>query len=288
MGGTANGIAFHGGFLPYVGTFLNFSDYMRGCVRLAALSALHVVYVWTHDSIGLGEDGPTHQPVEHYAALRAMPACLFVRPGDPNEAIAAWRLAVAPCRRPRRPRASRARSCRSWPARPTSRAMACDRGGYVLAEANDASGAVVTPDIILLATGSELQLAVAARASLLAEGIRARVVSHAVLGALRRLSPRRIGTRSCRRRSGRASASRPGRPWAGTAGSASKAPSSPSTGSAPRRPRPAIFEHFGFTVAARRRTSPGASWPATIRAWCRPRCRRHAESTARRAGGAHA
>ena len=94
MGGAANGLALHGGFLPYAGTFLNFSDYMRGSVRLAALSALHVVYVWTHDSVGLGEDGPTHQPVEHYAALRAMPRLLFVRPGDPNEAIAAWRLAV--------------------------------------------------------------------------------------------------------------------------------------------------------------------------------------------------
>ena len=90
MGGIANGIAYHGGFIPYVGTFLNFSDYMRGSVRLAALSGLHVIYVWTHDSVGLGEDGPTHQPVEHYAALRAMPNLWFVRPGDANEASAAW------------------------------------------------------------------------------------------------------------------------------------------------------------------------------------------------------
>ena len=75
---------------PYVGTFLNFSDYMRGSVRLAALSGLHVIYVWTHDSVGLGEDGPTHQPVEHYAALRAMPNLWFIRPGDANEAVAAW------------------------------------------------------------------------------------------------------------------------------------------------------------------------------------------------------
>ena len=94
MGGIANGIAYHGGLLPYVATFLNFSDYMRGSVRLAALSGLHVVYVWTHDSVGLGEDGPTHQPVEHYAALRAMPNLTFVRPGDANEASAAWALAV--------------------------------------------------------------------------------------------------------------------------------------------------------------------------------------------------
>ena len=81
MGGIANGIAYHGGFIPYAGTFLNFSDYMRGSVRLAALAGLHVIYVWTHDSVGLGEDGPTHQPVEHYAALRAMPNLWFVRPG---------------------------------------------------------------------------------------------------------------------------------------------------------------------------------------------------------------
>ncbi|MEZ4597872.1 MAG: transketolase, partial [Chloroflexota bacterium] len=82
MGGIANGIAYHGGLIPYVATFLTFSDYMRGSVRLAALSGLRVVYVWTHDSIGLGEDGPTHQPVEHYAALRAMPGLTLVRPGD--------------------------------------------------------------------------------------------------------------------------------------------------------------------------------------------------------------
>jgi Transketolase len=81
MGGVANGIAYHGGFIPYAGTFLNFSDYMRGSVRLAALAGLHVIYVWTHDSVGLGEDGPTHQPIEHYAALRAMPNLWFVRPG---------------------------------------------------------------------------------------------------------------------------------------------------------------------------------------------------------------
>ena len=94
MGSISNGIEYHGGFLPYCATFLTFSDYMRGAVRLAALSELHVVYVWTHDSVGLGEDGPTHQPVEHYAALRAIPNLWFVRPGDANETVAAWSLAV--------------------------------------------------------------------------------------------------------------------------------------------------------------------------------------------------
>ena len=91
MGGIANGIAYHGGFIPYDATFLTFSDYMRGSVRLSALAGLHVIHVWTHDSVGLGEDGPTHQPVEHYAALRAIPNLWFVRPGDANETSAAWR-----------------------------------------------------------------------------------------------------------------------------------------------------------------------------------------------------
>ncbi|HXG39486.1 MAG TPA: transketolase, partial [Candidatus Limnocylindrales bacterium] len=95
MGAIANGIAYHRGFIPYAGTFLNFSDYMRPAVRLAALSGLHVVYVWTHDSVLLGEDGPTHQPVEHYASLRAMPNLWLIRPGDANETAAAWRVAVA-------------------------------------------------------------------------------------------------------------------------------------------------------------------------------------------------
>ncbi len=94
MGGASNGIAYHGGLIPYAGTFLNFSDYMRGSVRLAALSRLHVIYVWTHDSVGLGEDGPTHEPIEHYASLRAMPNMWFMRPGDANETVAAWRMAI--------------------------------------------------------------------------------------------------------------------------------------------------------------------------------------------------
>nr|MBA3302391.1 transketolase [Acidimicrobiia bacterium] len=94
MGGVMNGMALHGGTLPIGGTFLTFSDYMRGAVRLAAIGQAHVIYSWTHDSLGLGEDGPTHQPVEHLAALRAMPQLRVVRPGDANETAAAWRLAV--------------------------------------------------------------------------------------------------------------------------------------------------------------------------------------------------
>jgi transketolase len=176
MGGICNGIACHGGFIPYCGTFLTFSDYMRGSVRLAALSGLQVVYTWTHDSIGLGEDGPTHQSVEQVAALRAMPNMWVVRPGDPNETSGAWRLAVERRDGP----VGLALSRQKLPVLEGTRERATEgvrRGGYVLADAVDASGAPVTPDVILIGTGSELQLAMAAREALGGDGIRARVVS---------------------------------------------------------------------------------------------------------------
>jgi transketolase len=180
MGGIANGIAYHGALLPYAGTFLNFSDYMRGSVRLAALAGLHVIYVWTHDSIGLGEDGPTHQPVEHYAALRAMPNLWFVRPGDPNEALAAWALAVErgtggdlDTRGPIGLSLTR----QKLPTLEGTAEKAWDgvrRGGYVLREGSKGPDGL---DLILLATGSELQLAAAAAETLEGEGIATRVVS---------------------------------------------------------------------------------------------------------------
>jgi transketolase len=176
MGGIANGIAYHGGLLPYVATFLTFSDYMRGSVRLAALSGLHVVYVWTHDSVGLGEDGPTHQPVEHYAALRAMPGLAFVRPGDPNEAVAAWRLAVEQRRGP----VALALTRQKVPVLAGTADRGAEgvaRGGYVLADAVGPSGEPAHPDVILIATGSELSVAMEARLRLTAEGIQTRVVS---------------------------------------------------------------------------------------------------------------
>ena len=179
MGGVANGIAYHDGFIPYVGTFLTFSDYMRGSVRLAALSRLHVVYVWTHDSVGLGEDGPTHQPVEHYAALRAIPHLWFVRPGDANETTAAWALAVE--RRHDDPPGPVALSLtrQKLPTLPGTAEMAREglrRGGYVLRPASTEAGGGA-PSIILVATGSELQLAMGAAEVLEAEGTPARVVS---------------------------------------------------------------------------------------------------------------
>lgn len=176
MGGIANGIAYHGGFLPYAATFLTFSDYMRGSVRLAALSGLDVIYVWTHDSIGLGEDGPTHQPVEHYAALRAIPNLWFVRPGDPNEAIAAWALAVE-----RRTTADHGPVALAFTRQklPTIEGTAeraregVRRGGYVVRDPGDGRA----PALILIGTGSELQLCVAAANRLEAEGMAVRVVS---------------------------------------------------------------------------------------------------------------
>ncbi len=173
MGGIANGIAYHGGFIPYAGTFLNFSDYMRGSVRLAALSGVHVIYVWTHDSVGLGEDGPTHQPVEHYAALRAIPNLWFVRPGDANETSAAWAIAL---RRPDGPVAL-ALTRQKLATLPETAERARDgvaRGGYVVRESSGGPEAI---DLILIATGSELPLVAAASDALAAEGIRTRVVS---------------------------------------------------------------------------------------------------------------
>jgi transketolase len=176
MGGASNGIAYHAGLIPFAGTFLNFSDYMRGSVRLAALSRLHVIYVWTHDSVGLGEDGPTHEPIEHYAALRAMPNLWFMRPGDANETAAAWRLAVARQDGP----VALALTRQKLPVQAGSQRLAAEgvaRGGYVLADGADDDGRPATPDLILLATGSELQLAMDAQKVLADGGVRTRVVS---------------------------------------------------------------------------------------------------------------
>jgi transketolase len=171
MGAIMNGIALHGGTRVYGGTFLTFSDYMRGAVRLAAIMQLPVTYVWTHDSIGLGEDGPTHQPVEHYAALRAIPGLDFVRPADANETAVAWRTILEHSDRP----AGLALSRQNLPVFDRTQFTAADgvaRGRYVLAEASGGS-----PRVILMGTGSEVQIAVAAREVLQAEGVPTRVVS---------------------------------------------------------------------------------------------------------------
>ncbi|WP_101257746.1 transketolase [Streptomyces barkulensis] len=174
MGSTMNGIALHGNTRIYGGTFLVFSDYMRPAVRLAALMRLPVTYVWTHDSIGLGEDGPTHQPVEHLAALRAIPGLNMVRPADANETAIAWREIMR--RHGDRPAPHGVALTRqNVPTYEPNEDAA--RGGYVMFEATDSQGRECEPQVVLIATGSEVQLAVAARESLQAEGVPARVVS---------------------------------------------------------------------------------------------------------------
>ncbi len=171
MGAVMNGIALHGGTRVYGGTFLVFSDYMRGAVRLAALMKLPVTYVWTHDSIGLGEDGPTHQPIEHLAALRAIPGLDVVRPADANETVVAWRTVLEHTDRP-------AGLCLTRQKVPTFDRSTCGnvegvaKGGYVLAEASTGR-----PEVILIGTGSEVQIAMAARDLLEADGTPTRVVS---------------------------------------------------------------------------------------------------------------
>ncbi|WP_460358297.1 transketolase [Actinoallomurus acanthiterrae] len=171
MGSILNGIALHGGTRPYGGTFLVFSDYMRPAVRLAALMKLPVTYVWTHDSIGLGEDGPTHQPVEHLWALRAIPGLDIVRPADANETVVAWRTILEHTDRP-------AGLCLSRQKLPVfdrgelASAEGVAKGGYILAEASDCQ-----PHVILIATGSEVEIAVEAREILEAKGTPTRVVS---------------------------------------------------------------------------------------------------------------
>jgi transketolase len=176
MGGILNGIALDGLTRPYGGTFLIFSDYMRPSARLASLMGLPVTYVWTHDSIGLGEDGPTHQPVEHLWALRAIPGLDVVRPADANETTVAWRTIIEHTDRP----AGLCLSRQNLPVLDRSPGSAdglasaegTARGGYVLAE-----GYGGAPEVIIIATGSEVQIALAARSALQQDGIPARVVS---------------------------------------------------------------------------------------------------------------
>ncbi|MBW5425743.1 transketolase [Streptomyces sp. BG9H] len=169
MAAEMNGIALHGNTRVYGGTFLVFSDYMRNAVRMSALMQLPVTYVWTHDSIGLGEDGPTHQPVEHLASLRAIPGLNVVRPADANETAIAWREILRRGSEKPAPHGL-ALTRQGVPTYEANEEAA--KGGYVLAEASTG-----TPDVVLIATGSEVHLAVAARERLEADGIATRVVS---------------------------------------------------------------------------------------------------------------
>ena len=174
MAAMANGLAVHGGIRPYVATFFVFSDYMRPAIRLAALMGLPVTYVLTHDSIGVGEDGPTHQPVEHLAILRATPNCVELRPADANETVEAWKIALQNADGPVALMLTR-QNLPTIDRSVYAAASGVARGAYVLA---DAAG-TAAPDIILMASGSEVQLALAAHERLAAEGVHSRVVNMA-------------------------------------------------------------------------------------------------------------
>jgi transketolase len=169
MGAALNGLALHGGIIPYGGTFLVFSDYLRPAIRLAALMESHVIYVFTHDSIGVGEDGPTHQPVEHVAALRAIPGLTVLRPADARETVEAWRVALEHDHGP----VALALTRQGLPTLDIPDDQLREgvaRGAYVLADEE-------TPALTLLASGSEVSAAMAARDLLTAQGVAARVVS---------------------------------------------------------------------------------------------------------------
>lgn len=171
MGGVLNGMALHGGVYVFGGTFFVFSDYMRPAIRLAALSHLPVVYVLTHDSIGLGEDGPTHQPVEHLASLRAMPGLVVIRPSDANETVLAWRVALARRDGPTVLVLSR----QNLPVLDRTELAGAEglvRGGYILKDAPRGE-----PQALILATGSEVEIALRAHSILAEQGVSARVVA---------------------------------------------------------------------------------------------------------------
>ncbi|HRW38946.1 MAG TPA: transketolase C-terminal domain-containing protein, partial [Aquihabitans sp.] len=171
MGSIANGMAAHGGVLPVGGTFFVFSDYMRPAVRLAALAEHQVIYSWTHDSVGVGEDGPTHQPIEHLASLRAMPGLRVVRPADANETAIAWAQAVE-----HRGPTALVLSRQDLPVlEGTAANPGVRRGAYVLAELGPDEGAL--PDLVLVATGSEVSICLEAAATLAEDELRVRVVS---------------------------------------------------------------------------------------------------------------
>ncbi len=168
MAAIANGMALHGGFIPYVATFMVFADYARPAMRLSALMNAHVIYVYTHDSIGLGEDGPTHQPVEHLASMRAIPGLVVIRPADAAETVEAWKFAIA-----HQGPVALALTRQNVPVleRPLSPASELARGAYVLQDSPAA------PDVVLIASGSEVEVALAARDVLVGQSVSARVVS---------------------------------------------------------------------------------------------------------------
>jgi len=171
MGAIVNGMAYHGGFIPFGATFLVFTDYMRGAIRLSALSHLQTIWVMTHDSIGLGEDGPTHQPVEHLASLRAIPNLVVIRPADANETAEAWRVAINRKHGPTLIALTR-QAVPTYDRNKYAKSRQLEKGGYVLADLGEGE-----PEIILMASGSEVSLVMAAGQRMADEGVSVRVVS---------------------------------------------------------------------------------------------------------------
>jgi transketolase len=229
MGSALNGIAVHGGFRVYGGTFLVFSDYMRPPIRMAALMRLPVVYVFTHDSIGMGEDGPTHQPVEHLAGLRAIPNLVVLRPADANETAAAWRVALERRDGP----TVLALSRQKLPVLPAGGAV--ERGAYVVADGTD---------VVVIATGSEVALCLVARETLAAEGVSARVVSMPSWELFRAQSPEyqdEVLPPGIRRIAVEAASPLGWREWADATITVDRFGAS--------APGEVVFEKFGFTAA---------------------------------------
>ena len=242
MGAMLNGMALHGGFIPYGGTFLTFSDYQRNALRMAALMRQRCIFVFTHDSIGVGEDGPTHQPIEHLESLRIIPNMRVWRPCDAAEAAVAWREAIERRDGP----TSLALSRQGLPAqaRSAEQLAQVERGGYVLKR--EAAG---QPDVLLVATGSEVQLAMAASELLESEGIAARVVSMPCVyvfmqqdaGYRESVLPEKVRARVV------AEAGVP-RGWPGIAGPQGRVLGIARFGES--APGARLFEHFGFTAEA--------------------------------------
>jgi transketolase len=239
MGAIVNGLANHG-FRAYGGTFLTFSDYMRGAVRLAALMKLPAIYVWTHDSIGLGEDGPTHQSIEQLAALRAIPRLNVVRPADPNETVLGWRFALRSSEHP----TAFALSRQSVPTLDPDAVPddAIERGAYVL---RDSDG---QPDVILMGSGSEVGLCLEAAETLEADGVAVRVVSMPCMDTFEEADDdyrEQVLPRSCRARVAVEAAVRQGWDrWIGDDGLFLGMSTFGESG-----PAGAVYEHFGITAA---------------------------------------
>ena len=241
MGSIMNGVALHKGFIPYGGTFLVFSDYMRASIRLSALMSLRVIYVLTHDSIGLGEDGPTHQPIEHLAILRSTPNLNLIRPADIVETAEAWQIALVSETTP----TVLALSRQGLPQLRLGDAIADNksaRGGYILPEAS------ATPQVTLLASGSEVSLADEARTELEAAGTPTRLVSVPCLDVL--LAQDEAYKTELLGPSEAVVVVEAGLEMGWAALTGSKAAFVGMTGFGASAPAPALYQHFGITAAA--------------------------------------